>query len=686
MSKKMALTPAKIINLLFPKPADFMQWRLCNKYKLIIDNLPQKIFIKDKNSVYIFCNNNYAADLKILPEDIIGKTDYDFYPKDVADKYKRDDQRVIESGKSEELEEKYVQAGKEAFVQTIKKPVRDKKGHVVGIVGIFWDITEHILEDESLLENQKELSRRVDERTAELMKANELLRGEISERNKIALALEENITRYKIVTENVTDLIWTIDMGLRFTYVSPSVSNLLGYSIEEMIGRKVDWCLVPSSVRIVKDVLEAEMALEQTGEGELSRSKTLELEITCKDKSAIWTETKVTFLRDANNRPIGFLGVTRDITERKKLDQLKNDFVNTVSHELRTPLAITEEAISFILDGTLGAVNEQQNKILVTARDNINWLSRIINELLDISKIEAGRVKLKRELVNITALCKHIAFLFDPKIKERHLELRLCLPQEDLYIYVDSDRIIQVLTNLIANAIKFTEKGYIEISARENEDSIECSVADTGAGIPKERLPKVFTKFEQFGRTAGPGDKGTGLGLSITKGIIELHKGRIWVESEIDKGTRFTFVLPKYNIDELAVESISDLMKEAMRDGVKMTCVFFTLVKTAQSERSGEYLLEETEPVLKGLEVILRNSLRKTKDTVFRGFGGIGILLYNCNKDNSNIAWGRLEPTVKDYLSCQKLDKVLELKINFISYPDDSGTIEGFIDKVKRAS
>ena len=126
-----------------------------NKYRVLLENLPQKIFHKDKNSVYVSCNNNYARNLKIQNDEIIGKTDYDFYNKELAEKYREDDKRIIESGKTEYIEEKYIQTGQELVVQTVKIPLKDEKGNTIGILGIFWDITEHRQIEEALKESEE---------------------------------------------------------------------------------------------------------------------------------------------------------------------------------------------------------------------------------------------------------------------------------------------------------------------------------------------------------------------------------------------------------------------------------------------------------------------------------------------------------------------------------------------------
>jgi len=239
----------------------------------------------------------------------------------------------------------------------------------------------------------------------------------------------------------------------------------------------------------------------------------------------------------------------KDLEEKNRrlqeLDKLKSDFISTVSHELRTPLSITKEGISLILDEIAGKINEKQRGILLDSKDSIDRLARLINNLLDISKIEAGKMQLMVEPVEVTALIEWVAASFNKKAKEKNLEIKTDLGGRKIMIYADSDKIVQLFTNLVGNAMKFTEKGYIRISARESEDAVEFSVEDTGKGIAKDDLPRVFSKFQQFGRTNGPGERGTGLGLSIAKGIVEIHNGRIWVESEIGKGTKFIFTVPR---------------------------------------------------------------------------------------------------------------------------------------------
>jgi PAS domain S-box-containing protein len=187
------------------KKAEEILWRSENKYRLLIENLPQKIFLKDRNFVYVSCNENYARDLKIRPEEIIGKTDYDFYPKELAEKYRSDDQRIMGLGNIEYIEERYIQDGQKVWVQTVKTPIKDEEGNATGILGIFWDITERKEMEEALQKVHEDLERQVEERTAELAKTNKELLIKITERKQTEQALLEREKELRIQTNNLEE-------------------------------------------------------------------------------------------------------------------------------------------------------------------------------------------------------------------------------------------------------------------------------------------------------------------------------------------------------------------------------------------------------------------------------------------------------------------------------------------------
>ncbi len=376
--------------------------------------------------------------------------------------------------------------------------------------------------------------------------------------------------------------------------------------------------------------------------------------------------------------------------ELKKLDQLKKGFISTVSHELRTPLAITKEGISLILDRVPGEINEKQEKILSTARSNIDRLARIIDDLLDVSKIEAGKVELKRELVDISALIRQAASSFELKLKEKNLELKINVPEKRIDAFVDPDKLIQVFTNLIGNALKFTDRGKIEILLQEKEKEIECAVVDTGLGISEEDMPKVFSKFEQFGRLPGPGEKGTGLGLSITEGIIELHGGKIRVESPAwpslpagRQGTKFSFNLPKYTTEGIFREYLSSEMRETADKKARMTLVVISIQEFSKLEQ--EFSDEKMEAISRRMEGIIKGSVHLKGKALFSDSGEMMIILRDCDKKGAMSVENRLRDALDKYLTSEKLPHEIKLRFGSAVYPDEARDDEELIKKAKEA-
>ncbi len=257
---------------------------------------------------------------------------------------------------------------------------------------------------------------------------------------------------------------------------------------------------------------------------------------------------KVAVLIDEEKKHLIYLSNLKDkyeMIECKRMEKIKDEFIGTVSHELRTPLSIIKEGLNLVMDKVPGPLNEQQMRILTISKNNIDRLARIINSLLDISRIESGKIGMKCENIEITAAIRQAMALFELKTKEKGLDLRTNLPAKEIIICADSDSVTQILTNLIGNSLKFTKKGHIEVSLSDKASEVEIIVTDTGVGIAGENMPKLFEKFKQFDRADGPGEKGTGLGLAIVKGIVAAHNGKIWAESEPGKGTKITFTLPK---------------------------------------------------------------------------------------------------------------------------------------------
>jgi len=241
----------------------------------------------------------------------------------------------------------------------------------------------------------------------------------------------------------------------------------------------------------------------------------------------------------------------RDVSKEKEIDRMKSEFISSASHEMRTPLTSIKNAVDIILKRKAGEITDVQEKFLSMAKRNIERFASLIDEMLDISRIELGKIKIAVEPLDLrTPLDMALASLRF-KAKEKSICIQNGIPSTLPRAYGDAARLEQIFINLLDNAIKFSpEKGEVRISAKDYEldgHLIEVSVADNGMGIPSDELEKIFERFYQVDTSLSKEVKGTGLGLSIVKGLVEAHGGKIWVEGELGKGSKFTFTLPKYS-------------------------------------------------------------------------------------------------------------------------------------------
>ena len=251
--------------------------------------------------------------------------------------------------------------------------------------------------------------------------------------------------------------------------------------------------------------------------------------------------------------------------ENKRLEELailKDEFVAKVSHELRSPLTAIKEGINLVLDEALGSINAEQRDFLQTVDENIDRLTELINNMLDLSKIEAGRLSLVRRRLALGPLIATTLSSYKTLAGRRQLKMDL-VPVPD--VLADPPRVLQILGNLFSNAVKFTEdEGTITMALREQDGAVAVSVQDDGIGMAPDELPKLFQKFSQVG-AADQQPQGSGLGLALCKELIELHKGRIAVSSELGTGSTFTFCLPIYTTQLALQESFRELVEAAKR-------------------------------------------------------------------------------------------------------------------------
>jgi signal transduction histidine kinase len=229
----------------------------------------------------------------------------------------------------------------------------------------------------------------------------------------------------------------------------------------------------------------------------------------------------------------------------EEMSRHKSQFLANMSHELRTPLNSIIGYTKFMLDGLEGEITEEQRQDLQTVYNNSRSLLALINDLLDLSKIEAGRVTLSNETFTITELLDEALPSIRRLAEGKGLALKYSVAPDIDHIYADRAKTKQTLVNLLGNAIKFTSQGSVKLDIAEGDGEFIFSVSDTGMGIKKEDLEVIFDSFTQVGPAQIAGFEGTGLGLAISKQFVEMQGGRIWAESELNKGSTFTFTLPK---------------------------------------------------------------------------------------------------------------------------------------------
>ncbi|MDN3513416.1 MAG: ATP-binding protein [Candidatus Brocadia sp.] len=359
------------------------------------------------------------------------------------------------------------------------------------------------------------------------------------ENTRLFNKIKEAEEKYRTVIESSPDIIFECAKDGEFSLMSPSVEKTTGYPVKQFYenrGYGLSLCHVEDRERVQHEIL---LVLN----GENSSAMDIEFRVVHKNGQIIWLSLEVLPIKEGNTI-IGIEGFCRDITGRKKLEELKDNLIRDVTHELKTPVAKIEMAIDMFErsiktgnDSVLGR-GSQIHEIL---RNNINRLKNAIKNILDISKLESGMEPLQLSDISIVELVEQIiSEMTDSASKKRNILIRQ-LPADIPLIKADRDKIHHLITHLVDNAIKFTEQGRISISARVFSNTVELAVEDTGRGLDDETKRRVFEKFYK----ETPSAYGSGVGLAICKNIAQMHKGRIWAESEgRGKGSQFKFTLP----------------------------------------------------------------------------------------------------------------------------------------------
>lgn len=353
-----------------------------------------------------------------------------------------------------------------------------------------------------------------------------------------AKALEESEERLHLAVTGTTDGLFDWDYKTGVFYFSPRLEEMLGYEHGELEPRfSVFWDLVHPDD---KEKLQDEI-IEQH---KLKNNSNIEFQLRKKSGNYFSINFRSTPSCNMEGKVVRITGFISDISMRKEIDKIKNEFISIVSHELRTPLTSIRGSLGLVLGGSTGDISDKSMEFLEIARRNCDRLVRLINDMLDIEKIEAGKIEFKYEICSLNKLIEDAIVNNQMYADKFGIKLNFS-PGQDIKINVDADRLMQVLTNLISNAVKFSKpNGEVLVAVKKQERYVRVSVIDKGIGIPEESHYKIFQKFSQVDSSSVREQEGSGLGLSISKAIIEKLGGTLHFTSSVGEGTEFYFELP----------------------------------------------------------------------------------------------------------------------------------------------
>ena len=509
-------------------------------YKSLIESLPLNVFRKDLAGRFVDANQRFCDTLGRPLRAILGKNDADFFPHEQVQKYRRDDAHVMETGEVLEDVEAYVkQSGEKLHVQVLKAPVRDAGGRIVGVQGMFWDVTERIRADEA--------ARRSDARFRKLVQSS--LIG-----------------------------VFVANLDGRILDTNDAFLSIIGYSRDDFAAGSLRWdTLTPPDHRPAD-----ERAIEQLHAR--GTSEPWEKEYFHKDGYRVPVLIGVTMLERGSQDCICFVV---DITRQKQTEQelkaakeaadaanqAKSQFLANMSHEVRTPMNAIIGITELLLNSPLPPKQAEYLRMVMQSAES---LLAVINDVLDFSKVESGRVELDRVPFSLRESIGDAVKSLALRSHDKGLELALDVARDvPDWLIGDAGRLRQIVINLVGNAIKFTREGEVVVQVRVEETgnreqgteyaavagsrppTVSCPlspvpsnscrlqfcVSDTGIGIPANKLGKVFEAFEQADASTTRNYGGTGLGLAIVRRLVELMDGRVWVESTPGKGSQFYFTV-----------------------------------------------------------------------------------------------------------------------------------------------
>ncbi|MGC8738182.1 MAG: PAS domain-containing sensor histidine kinase [Candidatus Hydrogenedens sp.] len=553
---------------------------LAERFKTLADHISEGYVLTNPDGIIVDVNEQFCRFIAITKNEIIGST--------VANMVRLYNISAVEQnwltrsyGISGEYEVELEVNNQKKYLWIHGTPIFDKKGKHKATLATVKDITELKVLSAKVQKHADELKTKVEEQTRKLRES------------------EENLKKL-IMTMNEGFLL--IDIQHKIVMVNECFCKMIGREEEQVLGHYIYEFLESAEVIRLLPLLEM-VDIEKRREIMFIRS----------DEKEVPTLVSVSVIPNEDLKEIRYSLVISDLSQQKKmqneleertiqLEKLneelrqygknKDAFLSNVSHELRTPISTIQGYIEMFLSNTLGTLTEQQKNAMEVMLRNVERLLRMVNEMIEFSRIEIKGLQIKKKLFSVKELVKENTSFNNPKILAKQINLIEKYENENIYIWADKEKISQVLGILLNNAVKFTNTGgriEIDISI-DNEGFLELSVADTGIGIPPEYKEKIFEKFFQVDSSPTRKYEGTGIGLAIAKGIVESHNGKITVESVLGEGSKFTVILPNcifYDGEKKKIEQKSNIEKILIVDN---ETVLFDIFQKILGKDKGDIL------------------------------------------------------------------------------------------------
>ncbi len=528
----------------------------------LIDNMPDFIYIKDHSSRFVLANKRVANNHGLKSgNQMIGKTDHDYYPKELANKYYRNEQEIMKTGEPLiGIEEKCLnEKGEEIYLSTTKIPLRDKKGNITGIVGIGRDITirknaemkmvehsERLQEVNTLLEEKQE---EIQQQAEELAAQTKHLQRTNLELEKLTVALRE--------TDNVALI---LDAKGNFEWVNKSFQRVYGQTLEEFMRDHGKNILEGSRNPHIREILN-----KCRTSGKTVRFQT---EFIDANGNKVWTQSTLTPVYDEDQQIVRYVAIDADITALKKAQDLinhqktelekrgrqlekanitKDKFFSIIAHDLKNPFHSILGFSELMMSNFDGIGEEKKLEYLGLIHESSEFANNLLENLLNWSRAQMDSIRYNPAIMDLHSCIMEIHRMLHSSMERKTIEFRNLIP-ENSFAFADQNMIQTIVRNLLNNAVKFTpENGTIEVHLETRGEKQLISIRDSGIGIPEEQQKKLFS-FGEFHTTPGTaGEQGTGLGLIICHEFIKKHGGSLRLDSEPGKGTTFTFDIPAWN-------------------------------------------------------------------------------------------------------------------------------------------